>query len=346
LIPRVRRLFSSRHQRNSVIAPGEEDEYIYFHDAQGNVGQVVGWVDDFGGASGSAWDASRLVATYEYAPYGEILASTGDFAAVNPFRFSTKYHDDETGLIDFGRRLYDPLLGRWINRDPIEEDGGINLYAYVANEPVRRNDFLGACASEEPGRRREVNGNPQAATQPSSDICSKLSYGAGSSLTVCDGNGNLIRCLNPNIFPGETCDNATSPVAKCLCLGEQAAIDFLKNKANNSSNPNADPCAHPLTGQPLPPGHVNPEVPGRVTGRAEAELAVQTATLACLETEYQKRKCDDPRNRSSSICRQLVRYIAYARTGIKNQQEWIAINKDSYNVPIIPADRKCKKKVQ
>jgi RHS repeat-associated protein len=104
---------------------------------------VVGWVDDFGGASGSAWHANRLVATYEYAPYGEILASSGDFAAANPFRFSTKYHDDETGLIDFGRRLYDPLLGRWINRDPIEELGGVNLYAYVENYPTAAIDGLG-----------------------------------------------------------------------------------------------------------------------------------------------------------------------------------------------------------
>ncbi|MGD8454723.1 MAG: RHS repeat-associated core domain-containing protein, partial [Phycisphaerae bacterium] len=87
----------------------------------------------------------RLVATYEYAPYGEILASSGDFAAANPFRFSTKYHDDETGLVDFGRRLYDPLLGRWINRDPIGEDGGVNLYAHARNDPVNRSDYLGAC---------------------------------------------------------------------------------------------------------------------------------------------------------------------------------------------------------
>jgi RHS repeat-associated protein len=130
-----------------VYDAGEEDEYIYFHDAQGNVGQVVGWVDDFGGASGSAWDASRLVATYEYAPYGEILASSGDFAAVNPFRFSTKYHDDETGLIDFGRRLYDRLLGRWINRDPIEEEGGVNLYVYVVNSPCCYFDAIGEACS-------------------------------------------------------------------------------------------------------------------------------------------------------------------------------------------------------
>jgi RHS repeat-associated protein len=129
-----------------VYDAGEEDEYIYFHDAQGNVGQVVGWIDDFGGASGSAWDANRLVATYEYAPYGEILASSGDFAAVNPFRFSTKYHDDETGLIDFGRRLYDTLQGRWINRDPIGELGGENLYAYVRNDPVTILDVLGTCS--------------------------------------------------------------------------------------------------------------------------------------------------------------------------------------------------------
>ncbi|MGD8453216.1 MAG: RHS repeat-associated core domain-containing protein [Phycisphaerae bacterium] len=74
---------------------------------------MVGWTDDFGEASGSAWDANRLVATYEYAPYGEILASSGDFAAVNPFRFSTKYWDDETGFGYWGFRYYDPRTGRW-----------------------------------------------------------------------------------------------------------------------------------------------------------------------------------------------------------------------------------------
>jgi hypothetical protein len=41
----------------------------------------------------------------------------------NPFRFSTKYQDDETGLLYYGYRYYQPVTGRWINRDPIGEKG-------------------------------------------------------------------------------------------------------------------------------------------------------------------------------------------------------------------------------
>jgi RHS repeat-associated protein len=62
---------------------------------------------------------------------------------VNPFRFSTKYFDNETGLGYWGYRYYSPNLGRWINRDPIEEQGGINLYLFVSNDPINEIDFLG-----------------------------------------------------------------------------------------------------------------------------------------------------------------------------------------------------------
>jgi uncharacterized protein RhaS with RHS repeats len=41
---------------------------------------------------------------------------------------STKFRDTETGLVDYGNRFYSPALGRFLNRDPIEEAGGINLY--------------------------------------------------------------------------------------------------------------------------------------------------------------------------------------------------------------------------
>ena len=51
----------------------------------------------------------------------------------NPFRFSTKWFDDETGLYYYGYRYYSPRLGRWINRDPLEEDGGLNLYGLLGN---------------------------------------------------------------------------------------------------------------------------------------------------------------------------------------------------------------------
>jgi RHS repeat-associated protein len=64
-------------------------------------------------------------------------------AANNPFRFSTKYQDDETGLVYYGYRYYSPSMGRWISRDPIEEEGGLNLYGFVGNDGINCFDPYG-----------------------------------------------------------------------------------------------------------------------------------------------------------------------------------------------------------
>ncbi len=61
----------------------------------------------------------------------------------NPFRFSTKYLDSATNLYYYGYRYYFPELGRWLNRDPIGEQGGLNLYGFVLNDPVLGFDALG-----------------------------------------------------------------------------------------------------------------------------------------------------------------------------------------------------------
>jgi RHS repeat-associated protein len=84
-----------------------------------------------------------LAAAYEYSPYGEAIRVGGTAAIDNPFRFSTKYTDHETGLIYYGYRYYDAKNGRFINRDPIEERGGLNLYGFCGNDGVNRYDYLG-----------------------------------------------------------------------------------------------------------------------------------------------------------------------------------------------------------
>jgi len=71
----------------------------------------------------------------DYGAFGEIVQQTG-VAKELPFGFSTKYLDTETGLNYYGFRYYNPQTGRWPNRDPIEEEGGNNLYAFVDNSPI------------------------------------------------------------------------------------------------------------------------------------------------------------------------------------------------------------------
>ncbi len=90
---------------------------------------------------------------YEYGPFGELIRANGPMAKANPLRFSTKYQDEETGLVYYGYRYYSPSLGRWLSRDPLEDEGGLNLYAFLGNQSIGAYDSLGLCgpiASKEP----------------------------------------------------------------------------------------------------------------------------------------------------------------------------------------------------
>ena len=84
-----------------------------------------------------------IVAHYEYSPFGSLTKVSGDYADNNPFRFSSEYFDEETALVYYNYRYYNPELGRWISRDPIEEQGGFNLYCIIGNNPLLGWDSLG-----------------------------------------------------------------------------------------------------------------------------------------------------------------------------------------------------------
>jgi len=110
-----------------------QDGASYFACMDGN-GNVMALVDATDGT---------LAGEYEYGPFGEPLKALGDAAEDNAVRFSSKYTDSESGLLYYGYRYLDPSTGRWVSRDPIEEDGGANLYSFVENDPPTLIDLLG-----------------------------------------------------------------------------------------------------------------------------------------------------------------------------------------------------------
>lgn len=129
-----------------------------WYDGNGN---VMGWVENEPGYTLPLW---RM----EYDPYGKLLVEDPVRVARHqkhrtlgieekwlhrpPVGFSTKYEDAETGLLYYGYRYYNPELGRWLNRDPIWERGGINLYGMVSNDPVNKVDVLGLAETTMPAK--------------------------------------------------------------------------------------------------------------------------------------------------------------------------------------------------
>lgn len=89
------------------------------------------------------FDIAGEQASYSYDPFGKVTTAEGSLAADNPFRFSCEYHNDITELVEYIYRKYDPPLGRWINRDPVEEQGGVNLYTMCKNNIVALYDERG-----------------------------------------------------------------------------------------------------------------------------------------------------------------------------------------------------------
>jgi RHS repeat-associated protein len=115
----------------SEISNGQVSaSYHYTYDANGNVSELLNGL-------------GTVAAHYEYDAFGGNLAVSGAYATANEYRFSTKPLDSAAGLYYYGFRHYDPLTGRWMSRDPIEEKGGNNLYRAADNDFVNKYDILG-----------------------------------------------------------------------------------------------------------------------------------------------------------------------------------------------------------
>ena len=87
-------------------------------------------------------ETGEVVSRMSYDEFGRRLS--GERVGFQPFQFAGGRRDIGSGLLQFGARHYDPVVGRWISKDPIGFDGGdTNLYGYVLNDPVNFVDFDG-----------------------------------------------------------------------------------------------------------------------------------------------------------------------------------------------------------
>jgi RHS repeat-associated protein len=90
--------------------------------------------DGLGSSTSLSNSAGAIANTYTYDSFGKLTASTGTLT--NPFQYTGREFDSETGLYFYRARYFDPPTGRFLSEDPIGFSGGLNFYAYVQNSPL------------------------------------------------------------------------------------------------------------------------------------------------------------------------------------------------------------------
>jgi RHS repeat-associated protein len=113
----------------SMIKPDSGTNYYYLLDGLGSVSNITD-------------SAANIIESYNYDVYGRpyITDSSGnpitESVIGNSNMFTARTWDEAIGLYDYRARHYDPLIGRFLQEDPLRDSINMNFYNYVGNNPV------------------------------------------------------------------------------------------------------------------------------------------------------------------------------------------------------------------
>jgi RHS repeat-associated protein len=176
--------------------------------------------DGLGSVSSLSSSAGTLAKTYNYDAYGKLTASTGTLT--NPFQYTGREVDSESGIYYYRARYYDSQIGRFISEDPFHfGGGGPNFFSYVNNNPIVGYDPFGL-------RTKCI-----------------LAGAVGQRILVCwdDGNGNgddSVQILGrPNGPPSIQSTNAAGIAADFDAFSDCA--NHITTKCNLPSPPKGNP---------------------------------------------------------------------------------------------------------
>ena len=206
--------------------------------------------------------AGGVVERYSYTAYGKptfhnadgTVASTQSSTVSNPYMFTGRRFSSYGNIYHYRAREYDPDLGRFVGRDPIGYKGGINLYRYVSDSPLRATDPSGLISE--------------------SECCAKAKTPGDWGRTICC-DGNLTNCnYASDHFKDEKITNAKAQqvISACVDVHEQ----------RHTSQFTCDKCKK---------GYQEPDrLPETPPFQGPMECPVYKVQIACLEA-YEESLC-------------------------------------------------------
>ena len=181
-------------------------------------------------------ESTEPLSQYRYGMFGETTQTISTQSA--DFGYAGMYYHAPSGLNLATYRAYSPSLGRWINRDPIEEKGGLNLYEYAANLPTSVVDPSGLTWYPVGTFAPMINTTPGNLTMGCIDVVNNAVGTHGS---------------RPELAPHTTCwigPGAYEAAKNASCTG----CGVLWGKQGNGNGTNPGPAFNPATSNPFEPG--------------------------------------------------------------------------------------------
>ena len=144
-------------------------------------------IDQLGSVRDVINSSGTLVEQLTYDPYGRATLLQGSL--LSDFQYASYYYHAPSGLNLTLNRALNPNLGRWINRDPIGEEGGVNLYAYVANDAILFVDLAGLWKPTNVNRRNHERSASKRSVSERS-CCPDPTPMPPGGPPPCNGGGN------------------------------------------------------------------------------------------------------------------------------------------------------------
>ncbi|MGH6889821.1 MAG: RHS repeat-associated core domain-containing protein [Rhizomicrobium sp.] len=219
-------------------------------------------------------NANLIEGPFQYNSFGSMAPCLSGCSGGEPYKFTGQRLDPETGLYYYRARYYSPVLGRFLQVDPVGYTADMDLYTYVGNDPTNMTDPLGLATTCSGSGDNQVctttadtfkAGSSNSKTVQASSTTDKAAISGKGLVAVPSGNQEKLGFIqsdskgNQSVVPAgdtKTSSTATTDTASATVPGN--AIAAIHGHIDSKSQGMVDAKKGPGDAQSLTLKHAMP----------------------------------------------------------------------------------------